>query len=167
MPKGLFVDLSRCIGCRACEVACEREHDGLSYIDVYTVEEAEVSVPYTCRHCENAPCVTVCPTKACETSSNGVVINPAKCIGCRACEIVCPFGIPVFSRKVKAITKCDLCQHRQAAGLPVACAATCPTGAIFFGEEEEFIAMRRRQVVAKMVKGSLEATKLRAKVTQQ
>ncbi len=162
MAKKIFIDPVSCIGCRACEVACEREHDGFSYITVYDVEEADLSIPYTCRHCENAPCVAVCPTKALHWSRGGVVVDIVKCIGCRLCEIACPFGIPVYVASLKSVVKCDLCNHRLAKGLPIACASTCPTDAIFFGEEEEFIEWKRSQVLSRISKASLESLALKA-----
>lgn len=151
MAKILYIDPKSCIACKACEVACEREHEGINHIDVYVVEDAEISVPYTCRHCENAPCVTVCPTKALYRSDNGVFVNYLKCIGCRQCIVACPFGIPKFLETFKVIIKCDLCRHRLMRNLPPACTSTCPTEAISFVEEVEVSRVKRAAEVAKIV----------------
>lgn len=159
MGKVLFVDPTLCIACRACEVACEREHEGINHIDIYVVEEAEASIPYTCRHCENAPCVTVCPTRALYRSDSGVYVNYIRCIGCRQCIIACPFGIPKFIEGLKVIVKCDLCRHRQSKNLPPACASTCPTGAISYIEEEEVTRLKRVSEVSRIV-DAIKAAKL-------
>lgn len=143
MVKILYIDPRSCISCKACEVACEREHEGISHVDVYTIEDVEISVPYTCRHCENAPCITVCPTKALYRTDKGVFINYLRCIGCRQCIVACPFGIPKFLDIHKVIVKCDLCRHRLMKNLPPACASTCPTEAISFIDEEEVTKIKR------------------------
>ncbi len=158
MVKTLYVDPKLCIHCKACEVACEREHDGINFVEVYLVEEVEASIPYTCRHCENAPCVTVCPTKALYKSDRGVFVNYVRCIGCKQCIVACPFGIPKFLDKFKVIVKCDLCRHRLAKNLPPACASTCPTGAISYVEEVEMIRTKREAEISKIIE-SVKAAK--------
>lgn len=151
MAKILYVDPKYCIACKACEVACEREHEGLNHIEVYVVEEAKASIPYTCRHCENAPCVTVCPTKALYRTDNGVFVNYLRCIGCRQCIVACPFGIPKFIEYLKVIVKCDLCRHRLMKNYIPACVSTCPTGAISYVEEAEVMKLKRVAEVTKIV----------------
>ncbi|MCS7108674.1 MAG: 4Fe-4S dicluster domain-containing protein [Sulfolobales archaeon] len=158
MVKILYVDPKNCISCKACEIACEREHDNVNHIDVYIVEDAEVSVPYTCRHCENAPCVTVCPTKALYRTDSGVFVNYLRCIGCRQCIVACPFGIPKFLDMFKVVVKCDLCRHRLAKNLPPACASTCPSGAIVFTEEVEVTKAKRGVEVSKII-GAVKTAK--------
>jgi len=156
-----YIDPQKCIGCRACEVACQRVHDGISNVTVYIVEEAELNIPYACRHCENAPCVSVCPTGAMHREDLGaVVVNPVLCIGCRMCQVVCPFGIPVFDRKLKVMTKCDLCINRLKEGLRPACVSTCPTGATYLAEEAEALGMKRELGVRKIVEAVTKAKEL-------
>jgi len=159
--KVRYIDPSKCIGCRACEVACEREHGGIAHVTVYIVENAELCIPYACRHCENAPCVAVCPTGAMSRLDTGaVVVNPLLCIGCRMCQIVCPFGIPVFEPRLKVMVKCDLCRDRASRGLPPACVATCPTGATFLAEEAELVQMKRELETKKIVSAVMRAQQL-------
>ncbi|MEM0453222.1 MAG: 4Fe-4S dicluster domain-containing protein [Sulfolobales archaeon] len=160
MAKVLYIDHKNCISCKACEVACEREHEGINHIDVYTMEDVEISVPYTCRHCENAPCVTVCPTKALYRTDRGVFMNYLRCIGCRQCVVACPFGIPKFLDTLKVIVKCDLCRHRLMKNLPPACASTCPTGAISFVEEVEVSKAKRRIEISKIIEAAKVAKTL-------
>ena len=158
----LVIDPRLCIGCRACEVACEREHNGVSHIEVYFIEELLSFSPLTCRHCARAPCVTVCPTEACRRDVTGIVyIDPLLCIGCRLCGIVCPFGVPRFREDRKVMVKCDLCIHRVRRGRLPACAETCPTDAISFTPSyNKLAALRRREAAERTVIASLEMESL-------
>jgi len=91
-------------------------------------------MPLLCRHCERAPCIEVCPTKALYRDGDGAVVADSfRCIGCMMCGLVCPFGIPELDTANKAMAKCDLCADRRARGLPPACVAACPTDAIVYG----------------------------------
>jgi len=161
LVKVRYIDPQKCIGCRACEVACERVHDGVANVTVYVVEEAELNIPYACRHCENAPCVSVCPTGAMHRDDLGaVVVNPILCIGCRMCQVVCPFGIPVFSRSLKVMTKCDMCLDRLREGLKPACVSTCPTGATYLADQVEALQAKRELGVRKIVEAVAKAREL-------
>ncbi len=134
MNKVIFMDLNRCIYCRSCEVACEREHDGRSFMSVLLLDERR-SVPMNCRHCEKHPCVVVCPTKALIRVENGpVIIETMKCIGCRLCAMVRPFGVLELDYLSKVMRKCDLCIHRLNENKVPACVATCPARALTFDE---------------------------------
>lgn len=145
MPKVLYADLNRCIYCRACEVACEREHFGISRMYVTLIEERLAS-PVSCRHCERSPCVQVCPTDAIERTDEGaVLIHWMKCIGCRRCEIVCPFGVIELDTLERIVAKCDLCIHRLQEGREPACVATCPSRALRYDEFETIMADARRR----------------------
>jgi formate dehydrogenase iron-sulfur subunit len=147
MTKVVVIDSRLCIGCKACEVACEREH-GLSHIKVYDLVEFKLFVPFNCRHCAKAPCVTVCPVNACRYDAEGAVyIDPMTCIGCRLCATVCPFGVPEFDAARKVVTKCDLCIHRRKEGLQPACVTTCPTGALRFADISEITEERKLKTV--------------------
>lgn len=141
----IYIDVKRCSGCQACVVACMDENDldpergDMPWRQVFRVEEgkypeAAVSyVPLACSHCSDAYCVAVCPGKALSLQKNGIVaLNPAACIGCRMCLIVCPFGAPRFDRKGK-MQKCSMCADRIEAGLEPACVRTCPTKALWCG----------------------------------
>jgi len=91
-----------------------------------------------CRHCEDAPCAHVCPTRATYVTKDGVVmVDKNKCILCGACIVACPYaarGVDVYSR---AVDKCTLCYHRIRKGLLPACVETCPTGARSFGDLDD------------------------------
>ncbi|MEM3926995.1 MAG: 4Fe-4S dicluster domain-containing protein [Desulfurococcaceae archaeon] len=123
-----------CIGCKACEIACAREHNGINNIEVYVMDEARISIPYTCLHCTNPLCVTKCPVNALNKSSDVVLIDHSKCTKCLECVKICPYNSIKVIDKLGLITKCDLCYHRLLKNLPPACASTCPTGAITYIE---------------------------------
>lgn len=92
-------------------------------------------VPKLCNHCNNPPCVPVCPVGATYSSKEGVVlINRNACIGCRYCIQACPFGARFFDPRMKIVDKCTWCYHRITKGLIPACVETCPTGARMFGD---------------------------------
>jgi len=133
--RGLYVDITLCMGCRTCEAVCEFLH-GEKLINVYEPLPG-IFTPITCRHCERAPCIEVCPTAALERDTDGaVIVNPRRCIGCMMCTAVCPFGVPSMSAKSKSVVKCDMCRDLRLEGLPPACAQMCPATAIVFGSIE-------------------------------
>lgn len=143
--KVLYLDLSRCIYCRACEVACEREHGGVSRISVTLLDWTQ-PLPVACRHCEKHPCLEACPVEAIEvTEDDAVIIHTNKCISCGLCVIACPFGVIELDKGGKIAEKCDLCVHRLRVGLLPACVATCPARCIQYGELEEIVAQARRK----------------------
>jgi len=148
--KVVYMDLNRCIYCRSCEVACEREHDGHSNMSVVLFDERR-SVPMNCRHCEKSPCVAVCPTHALNRTDSGrVIIEKMKCIGCRLCAMGCPFGILELDSLDRVMRKCDRCVHRLEEGQPPACVATCPARALFY-DEFEAIMKRVKESAAKAI----------------
>jgi len=137
MKRILTISPSLCIDCKKCELACAwRHHDAFdgtrARIRVVT-KGHEVGVPVICLQCEEAACVTVCPTGALERhNSRGVVeLDLDKCIKCRACVAACPFGNITYDEPSKTVQKCDLC-----GGDPI-CAVFCPTKAIEYREQEE------------------------------
>jgi len=104
-----------------------------------------------CMHCEHPACVEACLVGALEKTPDGpVTYDDRKCIGCRYCMVVCPFGIPNFEwdDPLPWIRKCTFCADRQGAGLKPACVTTCPTGALKFGEREELIAEAKERIAA-------------------
>lgn len=129
------IDIGRCIGCGACEAACDFIHDGRPYIKLYKTSIG-LEIPVSCLHCAKAPCIDVCPTGAMTRDTQGAVyVIASKCIGCMACLYACPFGIPELDRATKTSTKCDLCAAQRANGLEPGCSSICPTGAIIYGED--------------------------------
>jgi len=152
MPELICVDLNRCIFCRACEVACEREHHGTSHVFIALVEDT-FAVPLACRHCEHSPCIAVCPTQALMASPEGIVMLEAeKCTGCTLCIFACPFGVISFDAEAKVVVKCDLCRPRLEQGLSPVCVATCPTGALVYGEYDAFAQGTRRRGALDLVR---------------
>jgi len=152
-----------CIGCRACEVACEREHGfGAVHITVSLIERLKTFVPLNCRHCAKAPCVAVCPVNACKRTPEGVVIiDPMLCIGCKLCGVVCPFGIPEYEPQRKIMMKCDMCLHRLQEGKEPACVTTCPTGALTFLPKYSALADdRKAKTMLKLIEATQEMEEL-------
>lgn len=156
---GMLVDVTRCIGCRACMRACNERNglpraghpttvwDGPAQALAYnqwtvvnregtTPAGAAIMVKKQCMHCLDPACVSVCPVGAMRRLSSGAVVyRQDRCIGCRYCVFACPFGIPRFewsSGMAPVIGKCQFCaQH--ASSLHPACAEACPTGTLKFG----------------------------------
>lgn len=149
--KTLFVDPTRCIGCRACEAACREcdSHKGESMVMVDFVDRGTsvATQPTVCMHCEDpvAPCAQVCPAVAILITPDGVVqqADPSRCIGCRNCVYACPFGVPKFDVGARLMKKCNLCYDRTAQGLKPWCAQACPTQALWYGDFEEFASQRQ------------------------
>jgi Fe-S-cluster-containing dehydrogenase component len=152
MPqKGWIFDISSCIGCHTCTVACKAENNNLeiqtsgSNISYRTVIETEggtypnvtrsfFSMP--CYHCADPACLMSCPVGAITKGSDGiVVIDDDKCIGCRYCMSSCPYGAPRFDPKTKKVVKCSFCKHRLDAGFEPACLTSCVGGAISMVED--------------------------------
>jgi Fe-S-cluster-containing dehydrogenase component len=153
--KTMFLDPSRCIGCRACEAACREcdSHKGESMVMVdYIDRQMTIATqPTLCMHCQDpaAPCAQVCPVLAITISDEGVVqqAEPSRCIGCRNCVYACPFGVPKFDVEARLMKKCNLCYDRTAQGLQPWCAQVCPTQAIWYGDYEEFQQYRSGKAV--------------------
>jgi Fe-S-cluster-containing dehydrogenase component len=163
---GLVIDLDLCVGCHACATACKEWNAGghmaplpdfHAYGDgawgvwfnrIHSFEEGEgagartVHVPKSCLHCEDAACVTVCPTGASyKRAEDGIVlVNEADCIGCGLCAWACPYGAREMDAAAGVMKKCTLCVDRiDNANLPEAdripaCVRACPTGARHFGD---------------------------------
>ena len=144
---GMLIDLRRCIGCHTCEVACKMENDvPLSVWQSWVKEIAKGTypdvrksfLPILCNHCENAVCVTVCPTKASFKREDGIVeVDPHKCIGCQYCMAACPYAVRYFHPVMKIVRKCNFCSHRVDNGHKPACVDVCPVNARIFGNLDD------------------------------
>lgn len=165
MDKVLVVNIEKCLGCKSCELACALVHSRSKVLEEaitelpkpqkrVTVEAAgEFAVPLQCRHCEDAPCIAVCPTAAIyrHAANDPVLIDKDRCIGCKFCLVVCPFGVIEVSSDGKAMVKCDLCIERTKAGQEPACVEACPTGALKLVDEKELAADKRRLAAQELV----------------
>ena len=116
MGKIILINYQNCVGCRTCEMVCSLSHykeinPVCSRIKVAKWEDAGHAIPINCRQCEDAPCVEICPQKAISRDQElaRTVINYERCIGCRSCVVVCPFGAMAFHAMQKKMIKCDLC----------------------------------------------------------
>lgn len=158
MHAFVLADPDRCIGCRACEIACVDAHmeedmgqameRGLPFAPrLCLIRESGVTAPIQCRQCEDAPCAAACPTGAVASDGKTVVVTAERCIGCKACLAACPVGAMQVGRlpgkrDVPLAHKCDVCAAR---GYAPACVAVCPAKALRLVSRESL----RRQTEAK------------------
>ena len=155
---GILYDSNLCIGCQVCVYACKRandmpvEHSGpyrvwdnpldlsaktLNVIKMHTEGDDFAFIKRHCMHCLEPACVNACPVSALQKDAKSGVVTYDKhaCIGCRYCQIVCPYNVPKFewNDPFPQIRKCQLCDHLFAQGRYSACCESCPTGASLFG----------------------------------
>lgn len=147
MPEAVYADLSRCIGCRACELACERENKS-SRISV-KVLSGLAAAPVSCRQCETPLCTAPCPGGALSCENGKLEYEAEKCTGCGLCTLACPFGAAVLRAGI--IERCNLCPGMKTP----ACVATCPAGALIYTEPGS-LGENIRQRRAKRMKRALE-----------
>jgi molybdopterin-containing oxidoreductase family iron-sulfur binding subunit len=176
----MAIDLRKCLekeGCDKCMVACHRAHNVPApgdaahevkwiwkqpFEDVFPSQGAYAAdalrgkaIPVLCNHCDNPPCVRVCPTQATWKRGDGIVMMDFhRCIGCRYCVAACPYGSRSFNwsdprlqlgtlnadyptRTKGVVEKCTLCEERLAAGRPPACVEVCPPKAMLFGNLDD------------------------------
>ena len=145
MTKYAFViDQRKCIGCHACTVACKAEHDipiGVNRTWVKYIEKGEFPnsrryfLVNRCNHCDDAPCVTICPTKALFKRKDGIVdFDSSRCIGCKSCMQACPYDALYIDPYSHTAAKCNYCAHRTEVGIEPACVVVCPVHAIIAGD---------------------------------
>ncbi len=170
-----LIDVSKCIGCKACQVACMEWNDlrdeigtnhgvydnPLDLTDkswtVMRFSEVEVEQGKLewlirkdgCMHCADPGCLKACPAPgAIVQYSNGIVdFHEENCIGCGYCITGCPFNVPRISKKDSKAYKCTLCSDRVSVGMEPACVKTCPTGALVFGSKEDMIQHAEERIV--------------------
>jgi Fe-S-cluster-containing dehydrogenase component len=137
---GFLLDLHRCVGCGACVLACRIENgrvDTAAWRRVLPLNLRRHSAGPTyflsvaCHHCEEPACLKGCPSGAYEKRPDGIVVHDERlCLGCRYCEMTCPFGTPQYDKARGVMSKCHLCVHRVDACRLPACVAACPTEAL-------------------------------------
>ncbi|KAA9041092.1 4Fe-4S dicluster domain-containing protein [Ginsengibacter hankyongi] len=160
----MVIDLSRCKNVKACQTSCNHAHhvqDAQNWIKVYPMQDSEKEAPYwqptTCMHCDEPPCVKVCPVDATFKRQDGIVlIDSDRCIGCRFCMAACPYSTRVFNwgdpnlpvdiadqaynpetslpQKKGTVGKCDFCPDMTRMGMLPHCVSACPNGVYFFGD---------------------------------
>ncbi len=150
MAKVIMIHADKCTGCRNCELACSFKQEGLfrpilSRVHAYTWEREGLSVPMMCQHCDDAPCVAVCPTGAMRRNKATSLVdwNKDTCIRCRMCTIACPFGNAVYDSGTNQIIKCNMCD-----GDPE-CVRFCPSEALTYIEDTIAVRARKKAFASK------------------
>jgi Fe-S-cluster-containing dehydrogenase component len=157
--KVFLYDTGKCTGCYQCQIACKDEHCGNDWTPyakpqpetgqfwLKVTEYVRGTVPKVkvhhivrlCQHCDNAPCIDVCPAEAIYRRDDGlVIIDPKKCDGCQLCLEACPYGVIYFNQGLKLAQKCTGCAHLLDRGYPITeprCTDACIPGALLYGEE--------------------------------
>jgi formate dehydrogenase iron-sulfur subunit len=168
-----YIDTTTCIGCKACEVACQEWNDlkpvateqvgtyqtlptlNPEYWNLIRFNERDFDGGIVwlmrkdqCMHCDEPGCLAACPSPgAIVQYDNGIVdVNPDQCIGCKYCETGCPFDVPRFSQTTGKMAKCTLCVDRVSVGLEPACVKSCPTGCLHFGTKEDMVELGHTRV---------------------
>jgi Fe-S-cluster-containing dehydrogenase component len=142
--KAFVLNLDRCTGCQTCEISCKYENEvplGEYWTRVVTVGPLGTFpdiqmywLPAMCQQCENAPCVSVCPTGASFRDEDGLVqINKEVCIGCKYCLMACPYGVRSWNRANKVAEKCTTCAHLETPP----CSTNCPGACRHFGDLDD------------------------------
>jgi len=164
MDKVIVVNVEKCLACKSCEIACAVVHSKSKVLEeavaesprpqrMVAVEAAgEFGVPIQCRHCEDGPCIEICPTGAIhrESPESPVTIDEDLCIGCKLCIVICPLGVLRIGQESRAVIKCDMCWERLEQGQQPACVEACPTGAIEMVSLAELTKSRRKTASKKL-----------------
>lgn len=141
--KGFIYDNARCIGCKACQMACKEKNslaagEFFRRVDTFAVNGRWINYSGACNHCEYPGCMAVCPTGAMHRDADGMVVHDdARCIGCGRCVNACPYGAPSINHVSGYAQKCDACRSLRLQGREPACVGACPTRALRFGDVDE------------------------------
>jgi len=165
---GMLYDATRCIGCKACMTACRSAND-LEYEAGTTLHDAPIDLSgrtkniiklykeggmlsymkSQCMHCIDPGCVSACMLGSFQKREFGIVTwEGSRCIGCRYCQIACPFNVPKFEwdSPVPQLVKCEMCRHLIAEGKEPACCDVCPRDAVVFGRYTALLADARKRL---------------------
>ncbi|HCD5781985.1 (Fe-S)-binding protein [Klebsiella aerogenes] len=157
MNRFIVADVANCIGCHACEVACVTAHhqdawpaQRSAFVPrIHVVFHRNTSTATTCHHCNDAPCVTSCPTQALYVANDSIQFTQSECIGCKNCVVACPFGaiemVASGEDGPQLAQKCDLCRDRPSA--EQACVASCPTQALRVMDESALQRLQRERQI--------------------
>jgi len=166
---GMLYDTTRCIGCKACVVACHEANDlppdtrgnGIhdapqslndrtkNIIKLYKEEGRRSYMKQQCMHCIDPACVGACMIGALQKREYGIVTwESDRCIGCRYCQVACPYNVPKFEWEEAnpRIIKCELCNHRLAEGKEPACCEVCPRDAVIYGKYDDLLAEAKKRL---------------------
>jgi Fe-S-cluster-containing dehydrogenase component len=173
--NGMLIDTTKCIGCRACEEACNEANKlpkpKVSFSSESVFEEtrdtttgaftvlnrfpnekkpdAPIFVRKQCMHCNQPACASACLCRAMEkTKEAAVIYHKDRCMGCRYCMVACPFDIPKFeyNSPTPFVWKCIFCNERQKKGEQPACSEVCPTGATLFGKKRDLLEIAKTRI---------------------
>lgn len=163
--KAMLNDVSKCIGCLSCAIACKEvnqlpdtyKYDPATGGDAFTTVKfterdakaapKQINLKVQCMHCNEASCVEVCPTGAAYKRTDGIVlIDRETCIGCKYCVLACPFNVPGLSGETGTVRKCTFCEPRLREGKVTACAEACPARAIEYGDYDRLLQMAHARV---------------------
>ncbi|WP_080801938.1 4Fe-4S dicluster domain-containing protein [Arabiibacter massiliensis] len=178
--QAFFFDMTRCSGCKTCELACKDAYDlkvGTTYRRVYEYAGGETTkdaqgcctstcfgyyVALSCCHCDDPACVKVCPTEAMhkEPGTGLVRVDARMCIGCGYCHLSCPYDAPKVDREKGHSVKCDGCADRVAAGGAPVCVEACPARALAFGPADEMAKRGERANVAPLPEAAVTVPNL-------
>jgi anaerobic carbon-monoxide dehydrogenase iron sulfur subunit len=165
MAKALYIDYQKCTGCRLCELVCAVSHDGISNparsrIKVMKWEEEGLYIPMSCQQCQDAPCMNVCPVKAIykDLELERIAVDYDKCIGCRSCVAVCPFGAMNFNVHDRKVFKCDVCD-----GDPQ-CVRFCEEKAVDYVDPDEVSILKKRDAAFRVSRAGKEASAMMAQL---
>ncbi len=169
----VLIDVARCIGCRRCEAACKEYHGfpaeesfdlspqawtyvkfqplrkPLTHLNLGEGGAARRTFKIQCMNCVEPACASACPVAALRKTQEGpVVYDAGRCIGCRYCQLACPFQIPRFewNKVLPRITKCSMCAEKTVVGEEPHCVAACPVQALMFGRRDAMLAEAARRI---------------------